>query len=629
MKQLFFISIIILLALGNGFSNNYSDKLYSPDGRLCFTFFMQPDEPFEMSYSVSYNNQSVVLKSPLGIQLTDGQWLNKLELKDKITSSKDTTWIPVYGERNQVRDHYNETVFVIGKQGKTKPEMRIVVRAYNEGIAFRYLFPEYETGGPYIRIKEEETEFTLPENTKAWYTFMAQQMYHLLPLNNWPGECERPLTLQLPDGLYLCLTEAEMVNYARTKFKLSDTHPNTLECSMYSGVDEIAPVKTPWRVIMVAERPGQLLENNDLILNLNEPCAIEDPSWIRPGKVVLLKSYTTQYAKKMVDLAVTRNLQYIHFDASWYGPEYKQSTNATTITVSPHRYNGPLDMKEVCSYAKERGIGVIVYVNQRELDSRLDEILPLYQSWGISGIKFGFVHVGSHRWTYWMHEAVKKCAEYGIVVNIHDEYRPTGFSRTYPNLMTQEGILGNEGFPGATHNTILPFTRFVAGAADYTICYYHRSEIKSGYKTYLNTTSAHQLSLAALYYSPLQYVYWYDSLAHIGNEPELEFFDAIPTVWDDTKVIHDNIGNYVTIARQSGEQWFVGSITNAEAREIELPLDFLPKGVKFEARIYFDDPLAKTRTKVGIRQKKVDSSTILKTKLLASGGQAIWLSPEE
>lgn len=166
-----------------------------------------------------------------------------------------------------------------------------------------------------------------------------------------------------------------------------------------------------------------------------------------------------------------RNLQYIHFDAGWYGFEYDKASDATTVTLDPRRNPdiNALNLKEVVAYAKERGIGVILYVNQRALQQQLDEILPLYKSWGIAGIKFGFVQVGSQVWTKWMHEAVKKCADYGLMVDIHDEYRPTGFSRTYPNLMTQEGIRGNEEFPDATHNATLPFTRFIAGAADYTI----------------------------------------------------------------------------------------------------------------------------------------------------------------
>lgn len=180
-------------------------------------------------------------------------------------------------------------------------------------------------------------------------------------------------------------------------------------------------------------------------------------------------------------------------DAGWYGPEMKMSSDATT--VSPDK---DLDISALCKYAESRGIGLMVYVNQRALVQQLDSLLPLYKKWGLKGIKFGFVQIGNQHWSTWLHDAVRKCAEYEMMVDIHDEYRPTGFSRTYPNLMTQEGIRGNEEMPDATHNTILPYTRFLAGAGDYTLCYFN-SRVKN--------TKAHQLAMAAVYYSPLQFMF--------------------------------------------------------------------------------------------------------------------------
>jgi alpha-glucosidase len=229
---------------------------------------------------------------------------------------------------------------------------------------------------------------------------------------------------------------------------------------------------------------------------------------------------------------------------------------------------------------------------------------------------------------------VKKCAKYHLMVDIHDEYRPTGFSRTYPNLLTQEGVRGNEEMPDATNSTILPFTRFIAGAADHTICYYHRPELKPRLAETQNarvmkTTSGHQLALAAVFYSPLQFLYWYDKPEDSKDEPELEFFDKVPTVWDDTKVLDGEIAKYITIARRKGDDWFVGTITNNDARELKISFNFLTPGKKYLASIYYDDPDSKVRTKVSIRRINVDASTVLDTKLIASGGQAIWIKPLE
>jgi alpha-glucosidase len=382
---------------------------------------------------------------------------------------------------------------------------------------------------------------------------------------------------------------------------------------------------------MVAEHAGELLANNDLLLNLNPPCEIKNTSWIKPGKIIREMTLSMKGSKELIDFAVKRHLQYIHFDAGWYGYEYVTSSDATKVNVDPRRNpNSDLDLQEVIRYANKKGIGVFLYVNQRALYKQLDEILPLFQKWGVKGIKFGFVEVGSHKWTTWLHDAVKKCAKYNLMVDIHDEYRPTGFSRTYPNLLTQEGVRGNEEMPDATNSTILPFTRFIAGPADHTICYYHRPELKPRLKETQNarvmkTTSGHQLALAVVFYSPLQFLYWYDKPEDSQNEPELEFFDKVPTVWDDTKVVDGEIAKHITIARRKGDDWFVGTVTNTEKRDLKIPLNFLTPGKKYEASIYYDDPDSKIRTKVSIKRIKVDASTVLDTKLIASGGQAIWI----
>jgi alpha-glucosidase len=424
-----------------------------------------------------------------------------------------------------------------------------------------------------------------------------------------------------------------MVNYSRTKFKALKDKPNTLTGELYDNVEEIAPFASPWRWVMVAQTAGALLENNDLIQNLNPPNKIANSSWIKPGKVFREVTLSTAGARKAIDFASKHQMQYILFDAGWYGYEYHDSSNAKRVSVDPKRNPvNALDLQKVIAYGKSKGIGVILYVNQRALAKQLDSILPIYHTWGVAGLKFGFVHVGSFKWTVWMHEAVRKCAQYQLMVDIHDEYRPTGFSRTYPNLMTQEGILGNEGFPTATHNTILPFTRFIAGAADYTFCYYRQDFKQAGANEngvprnkFIKTTAAHQLALAAIFYSPLQHMYWYDKPSDSQDEPELAFWDHIPTVWDESKVLTGSIGQYIAMARRTGKNWFIGAITNNDSRDLDLSLEFLQDGNEYEAVIYKDDLTASVRTHVAIEKKKVNNKTILHMRLPASGGQAIEL----
>ncbi len=598
-------------------------EIKSPNQKISFTLQHKMEAEDGLFYSIRYGNQAVVEWSKLGITCNGDPWNKQLVAVASATQLHDTTWTPVYGERDRIRDHYNESVVNITRENRKFPVLQLIVRAYDSGIAFRYKFATNENGGPYLHITGESTEFNFQENTRAWFTARAQSLHQILPLKNWPDESDRPLTLELPNGLFACLAEAQMTNFSRTKFKLNPNKENSILTSIYGDVDEIAPFAAPWRVVMVAEKAGDLLANNDLILNLNPSCQIADPSWIKPGKVMREVTLSTSGAKKLVDFAVARNIKYIHFDAGWYGFENDYQADATTVTVDPRRNpKGDLDLQEAIRYAKSKGIGVFVYVNQRALAAQLDTILPLYQKWGVAGIKFGFVQVGSHRWTTWLHEAVKKCAKYQLMVDIHDEYRPTGFSRTYPNLMTQEGIRGNEEMPDAVNNTVLPFTRFVAGAADYTFCYFYRKEL--GHPTrHIQNTSAHQLTLPVIYYSPLQWMYWYDKPDDYQNEPELAFWDVLPTTWNDTKVLNGEIGKYITVARRNADKWFVGSITNTDARDLKVSLDFLEPGKKYEATLYFDDDQVATRTRVGISKQKVDAKTVLNIQLMASGGQAI------
>jgi len=443
----------------------------------------------------------------------------------------------------------------------------------------------------------------------AYHERWAQGPYNLLPLKNWSDESERPLILKLTNGLTVALAEAEMVDYARMKFRLNNKKENTLQASIYSSVDVITPYSTPWRVIMAAEKPIDLIVNKDIILNLNPTNKLIDVSWIKPGKVIRVAKVTQEDAKKTIDFAAERGLQYMHIDAGWYGPEIKMSSDARTVSETKD-----LNIPEITAYAATKGIGVFVYVNQRALVQQLDSILPLYKKWGVKGIKFGFVQIGNQRWTTWLHEAVKKCAEYGLMVDIHDEYRPTGFSRTYPNLMTQEGIRGNEEMPNADHNTILPFTRFLAGPADYTICYYNER---------VKNTHAHQLALSVVFYSPLQFLYWYDQPDAYQGEPEIEFFDKVKTVWDDTKTLDGKIGEFIVVARRSGVEWFLGGITNTQERKISVPTSFLEKGKKYIAKMYQDDDKIRTRTKVSVTQKRIKGGDVLIFDLKASGGVAV------
>ena len=609
------------------------EVLSSPNGKYQFVFSQKDGK---LMYSLDYANKPVVEEGELGVNIdnhlvesamgipvdTNRVWTKGMEVTGVERRSEDNTWKTVYGEYSQIRDHYNEMTIHLVKGGRHQGSsnaydkrqqylLDIIVRAYDEGVAIRYHFPE-ATNGLFMHITDDLTSFRFAPGAEAYHYAWAQSHANKVKLLKseaaWKEEAERPLTLHLANGLYAAIGEATLTDFVRGKLKLKAD--NELKMAMFDSADIITAYDMPWRFIMVGEKAIDLINNKQLVLNLNAPCQIADTSWIRPGKAFRVCRLDMKTCLAGVDFCVDRGLQYIELDAGWYGPEMKMSSSALKVLESRD-----IDMPKLCAYAKSKGIGVWVYVNQRALYQELDQILPLYEKWGISGIKFGFVQIGSQEWTTWLHQAVRKCADHHIMVDIHDEYRPTGWSRTYPNLMTQEGIGGNEEMPDAEHNTILPFTRFLCGPADYTPCYFN-GRVKN--------TKAHQLAMPVVYYSPVTFLYWYDLPNAYKGEQELDFWKHCPTVWEESKALQGEIGEFVVQARRSGDDWFVGAMTGLQARDITInTADFLQKGKKYRVEMYNDDPTLNTRTKVASTVQTLKAGKILKLHLQPSGGAAL------
>ena len=612
--------------------------LQSPNGKYNFVFEQKDGR---LIYHLNYAAKLVIEEGELGVNIdnhlvesamgipvdTNKIWTRGMEVINVERTAKDDTWNPIYGEYSSIRDHYNEMVIHLMKGGnhdnsgnsydkRQQYLFDIIVRAYDEGVAIRYHFPE-ATNGLFMHITDDLTSFRLAPGAEAYHFAWAQSHSNKVKLlkseKAWKDEAERPLTLHLTNGLYAAIGEAALSDFVRGKLKLKSD--NELQMAMFQSADIITAYDMPWRFIMVGEKAIDLINNKQMVLNLNVPCQIADAKeWIRPGKAFRVCRLDKKTLYEGVDFCVDRGLQYIELDAGWYGPEMKMSSSALKVAD-----NRDFDMAELCAYAKSKGIGVWVYVNQRALYQDLDKILPLYQKWGICGIKFGFVQIGSQEWTTWLHNAVKKCADYHIMVDIHDEYRPTGWSRTYPNLMTQEGIGGNEEMPAADHNVVLPFTRFLCGPADYTPCYFN-GRVKN--------TKAHQLAMPVVYYSPVTFLYWYDLPNAYKGEKELDFWKHCPAVWDESKALAGEIGEYIVQARRTGNDWFVGAMNGLQVRDITLnTADFLQKGKKYRVEIYNDDPSLQTRTKVSSTEMVIKAGKQLKLYLQASGGVALRFVP--
>lgn len=629
----FFIAILFWAVAIVGYA---AEALQSPGGKYNFVFEQKDGR---LTYRLDYAAKQVIEEGELGVNIDNhlvesamgipvdnsNVWTNGMEVTSVDRRSEDNTWKTVYGEYAQIRDRYNEMTVHLLKGGKHQGAsnaydkrqqylLDIIVRAYDEGVAIRYHFPE-ATNGLFMHITDDLTSFRFAPGAEAYHYAWAQSHANKVKLLKseaaWKEEAERPLTLRLDNGLYAAIGEAALSDFVRGKLKLKAD--NELQMALFHPADIITAYDMPWRFIMVGEKAIDLINNKQMVLNLNAPCKIQDTSWIKPGKAFRVCRLDMKTCMEGVDFCVDRGLQYIELDAGWYGPEMKMSSSALKVLETRD-----IDMPKLCQYAKSKGIGVWVYVNQRALYQELDQLLPLYEKWGISGIKFGFVQIGSQEWTTWLHNAVKKCADHHIMVDIHDEYRPTGWSRTYPNLMTQEGIGGNEEMPDAEHNTILPFTRFLCGPADYTPCYFN-GRVKN--------TKAHQLAMPVVYYSPVTFLFWYDLPNVYKGEKELDFWKYCPTVWDESKALQGEIGEYIVQARRSGNDWFVGAMNGLQARDITLnTADFLQKGKKYQVEIYNDNPALNTRTKVSTVVQTIKAGKILKLHLQPSGGAALQFS---
>ena len=451
-----------------------------------------------------------------------------------------------------------------------------------------------------------------------------------MPVGDIAPYCERPLTLELASGAFASLAEAANITYPRMLLSSLTGTPNALVTALggtSSNLDRVsefaqrhnpavkiaAGESTPWRMLVVGDKPGDLLERNYLMLNLNPPSALKDTSWIKPGKAMRDTTITTENSKAIIDFAATAGLSYAHLDWKWYGPVEFEAAGEV-IVRAPN-----LDVPEIIRYGREKNVGLILYLDRRQIRRDRDHIFSKFEQWGVKGVKIGFVDVGPQEETAWITETIEKAAEHHLLLNIHDGYRSTGLSRTWPNLMTVEGIRGNEHFPTAEHNCTLPFTRYVAGPGDYTVCYYD--------KRLTHTTHAHQLAMAVVSFSPLQWIFWYDRPSQFHGEPEVEFFREVPTVWDETRVLNGRIGEFATIARRKGDAWFIGTINAKDARTLQVPLSFLASGKKYTAHLYSDDDTVATATKVGVATRAVDSTTTLDVPLVATGGQAIWIEP--
>ncbi|MFF4054945.1 glycoside hydrolase family 97 catalytic domain-containing protein [Streptomyces sp. NPDC001668] len=581
-----------------------------------------------LTWSARHRGRTVVDTSVLGLALDDGTVLGSdVTVTRNQHGTARTTWNPVYGRNATVTDHYQEQRWEL-RDNTSGARFGVQVRAYRTGVALRCLLLDEGTA----TVSDELTTFAFPDGTTV-YSARDENAY--LPVapgaipvtgssstDNGPLT-DLPLTATLGDGLIACVCESARLDFPRLMLRSVDGQPGTLSAFLMehtargTGPVETActvttPFATPWRAVVIGSTHAELVDNAELILNLAPPNALTDTSWIKPGKVFRCE-LSTAAGLAGVDFAVARGLEYIEYDAGWYGPEFTTPDATTPIAA--------IDLPSVISYATDKGIGVFLYVNRLALTDA-DSLFALYKGWGVAGVKLGFINDGTRTMTTRITDWAKTAARYRLLIDMHDDVRPFGYERTYPNWISLEGVRGNEQFPTATHNVTLPFARNIGGPMDYTICYGQSRD---------RTTNAHQMAMAAVYYQPLNFLFWYDKpskYANPANWPGLPWFNAVPTTWDESRTLAGSIGEYVAVARRSGDTWYLGAMTDETSRTLSVPLSFLGGGT-YTATVYADGTpgAAPYQTPVVVSTRSVTAKSTLDVAMAPAGGQAVILRP--
>jgi alpha-glucosidase len=425
----------------------------------------------------------------------------------------------------------------------------------------------------------------------------------------------------------------------------SASNAKALEARLAPRVDEpglavsgATPVTTPWRVVMISNEVGRLIESQ-IVNNLNPPCAIADTSWVKPGKaswdwwsgpaadgVSFKVGSNTQTAKYYIDFSAKAGFEYFMFDAGWAAHGTGPNDSGADITQTRPDVNMP----EIIAYAKSKNVKVWLWSHWTDIDRQMDEAFPLFEKWGVAGVKIDFMDRDDQWMVNFYRRVAKNAAEHHLMIDFHGAYKPDGIGRTWPNVITREGVLGleyNKWSARVTpdHNVMLAFTRMLAGPMDYTPGGFRnatREEFEPrNLKPMVMGTRAHQTALFVVFESPFMMVSDYPG-AYEGQQ-ELPFLSAVPASWDETRVLNAKVGDYITIARRHGKDWYVGSIAGSHGAQLDIPLEFLGAG-EFKAETYSDAPDAGVHpTKTVVEQKSVNKATTLKAVLVSGGGQAI------
>jgi alpha-glucosidase len=626
----------------------------SPDGRNVVSI-----DSDKLTYAVSRDGKTLIEASPLGLNLDIGTIGAGARMTGHAESSARDTYDIVVGKARSAPDHYNQSQLAFTSAGKPL-QFQLLVRAYDNGVAFRYAVPE-QAGVATFKVMSEATQFNFARDYDCWGANMGRFD------TSFEAEYDQIKASKIRNfhnfmAPLVCKTGAGQTTFAIAESDVKDYPGFFLSGRGDAGLGVMVTLpprfdndrnfrfrktvsasvqmkgqgfKTPWRVVMLGDAPGDLAASS-LIPTLAAPSQIKDTSWIKPSKTswdwwndwavnvpnagINLATY-----KAFVDFSREMKLDDILIDEGWsIGSDIEPNPAADVTRAKPE-----MEMATLLQYAKSQGVGVWLWLQWQQLDNQMDAAFAQYEAWGIKGIKVDFMNRNDQEMVDWYHKVLEKAAAHHLMVDLHGAYPPNGLNRTWPNYITQEGVLGAENNKWsaritATHNVTLPFTRMILGPMDYTPGGFHNATAANfkqrNHEPMVMTTRGQALAMYVVYDSPFQMVA--DSPAAYKNADGAEFIQAVPTSWDETRILAGDIGQYIVSARRKGDTWYIGAMTNEAGRTLKVPLSFLGKG-SYTAQLLQDGADA---TRLKRSDSKVSSTQSLTLKLAPSGGAVAVIS---
>ncbi len=646
--------------------------LFNPSLARCETLTVQsPDQSVkvdvklgdQMTYNLTYHGNAVLSDSKLGLKFKGQDTFSAVQVLESKITPVDQTWTTRFSKQSVYQDKCNELTVSVEEKSAPKRLLNLVFRVYNDGIAFRYVVPEQQQLNKFV-LEADQTEYTFPADEFAWMsvfnhfnssqeqTFEKQKLSSITP----KSFVICPLVVET-EKYCAAITEAELTDWSGAQFTAcekgnAENGTVTLKTLLTPRRDRNgcvvgqANAQSPWRVILLGEKPIDLINNSGIILNVSAPCALEDTSWIEPGVSswdwwpVANKDLSTETLKKRIDFSAQMGWKYTTVDDPWYfNSKFQRKPGMKVDTTAG---NDKVDIQEALAYAKSKGVRIFLWLHYQDiLECGVEKTFQAYEKWGAAGVKIDFMDCDHQEMVNWIADVTKLGAKYHLMVNFHGMYKPTGLQRAYPNQITREAVRGNEynkftSGVTTTHQTTIPFTRFLCGPGDYTPGGFRNRHLDTFTKQHqMRTppcqeigTRAHALALCCLYDSPLMTLC--DDPSAYQGQPGVEFLKNLPSVWEQTQALDGKIGEYLVQIRRTGETFYLGAITNQQPRKTSVSLSFLKPGCVYQAQLFSDVPeSAQDAEKIAVKTVEVKSTDVLELDMVRDGGFCAIFQPKK